>query len=265
MSDAVSHAADHAARSADADPGIRTLTMGDLRQSLLKGYDDFRATPTQLIFVGLLYPVIAFVAARAAVDDLLPLLFPLLTGISLMGPVVAVGLYEISRRREAGLPVSWMTAFEVLRSPAIGSIVFMAVALLVIFALWVFTAQAIYTATMGSAVASGMGDFARSVLHTPGGHRLIVLGNVTGAVFAAAVLAISVVSLPMLLDRNCSVAMAVRTSIRVVARNPVVMAAWGVLVAALLVAGSIPAFVGLALVMPILGHATWHLYRRSVG
>ena len=261
MSDVLRHAVDHAG---DADPVIRKLTVGDLRQSLSQGYDDFRAIPTQLVFIGLLYPVIAFVAARAAVGDLLPLLFPLLTGLSLMGPVMAVGLYEISRRREAGLPVSWTTAFDVLRSPAIGSIVFMAVVLLVIFAVWVFVAQAIYTATMGASVEGTMGDFARAVMQTHGGHRLIVLGNLVGAGFAVVVLAISVVSLPMLLDRNCGVVLAVRTSVRAVVRNPVVMAVWGLIVVALLVVGSVPAFVGLALVMPILGHATWHLYKHTV-
>ena len=262
MSDMLSHAVDHAGR---ADPAIRTLTVDDLRQSLSQGYDDFKAIPTQLVFLGLLYPVIAFVAARAAVGDLLPLLFPLMAGLSLMGPVMAVGLYEISRRRDAGLPVSWTTAFEVLRSRAIGSIVFMTVVLLVIFAVWVFTAQRIYAGTMGPGVASGMGGFARSVMETAGGHRLIVVGNLVGAGFAVVVLTISVVSLPMLLDRNCGVVLAVGTSVRAVMRNPVVMGVWGVIVGVLLVAGSVPAFVGLAVVMPVLGHATWHLYRRTVG
>lgn len=265
MSDTMGHAVDHAAAADHVDPVIRTLTLADLRQSLAQGFEDFKAIPTQLVFVGVLYPVIAFVAARAAVGELLPLLFPLLAGLSLMGPVMAVGLYEISRRREAGLPVSWMTAFAPLRSPAIGSIVFMAVVLLAVFGLWVFTAQTIYTATMGTVIASGMGDFARSVMQTDAGHRLILLGNLAGAGFAVVVLAISVVSLPMLLDRNCGVVLAVRTSVRAVMRNPGVMGVWGLMVAGLLVVGSVPAFVGLAVVMPVLGHATWHLYRHAVG
>ena len=259
MSDVLHHAADH------ADPALRTLTMDDLRHALSRGYDDFKAIPTQLIFISLLYPVIAFVAARAATGDLMPLLFPLLAGLSLMGPVMAVGLYEISRRREAGLPVSWMTAFAVLRSPAIGSILFMALVLLAIFAVWVFVAQAIYTATMGTAIAASMGDFARSVMLTNAGHRLIVLGNLAGAGFAVVVLAISVISLPMLLERNCGVALAVRSSVRAVAANPAVMGVWGLIVVALLFVGSLPAFVGLAVAMPVLGHATWHLYKRTVG
>ena len=259
MSDVSIHAADQ------AEPAIRVLTLDDLRQALGRGVEDFRAIPTQLVFLGLLYPVIAFAAARAVTGDLLPLLFPLLAGLSLMGPVVAVGLYEISRRRERGEAVSWVTAFAVLRSPAIGSIAVMAVLLLGIFAVWVLTAQAIYTATMSLAVADGMGSFARAVMLTDAGHRLIVVGNLVGAGFAAVVLAIWVVSLPMLLDRICGVGLAVRTSVRAVGRNPGVMAVWGVIVGALLVAGSVPAFVGLAVVMPVLGHATWHLYRRVVG
>lgn len=258
MSYALSKTTDH------ADPVIRKLTVADLRQSLSQGFDDFKAIPTQLIFLGLLYPVIGFIAARAAVGNLLPLLFPLVTGLSLMGPVMAVGLYEISRRRQAGLPVSWTTAFDVLKSPAIGSIVLMAVVLLAIFVVWVFTAQAIYTATMGAEVANSMGSFSQSVLQTDAGHRLILLGNLVGAGFAVVVLAISVFSLPMILDRNCSPVLAVRTSMRAVLQNPVVMMVWGLIVAALLIAGSLPAFVGLALAMPILGHATWHLYKHAV-
>lgn len=244
-------------------PDIRRIGFDDIRAALAAGYADFLAIPTQLVFLGLLYPVIGFVAARAATGDALPLLFPLVAGLSLMGPVLAVGMYELSRRREAGLAVSWLDAFDVFRSPAIVPIAVMGALLFAVFVLWIDAARAIFQSTVG-APPGGIGAFVDQVLHTAGGHRLILLGNLVGFAFALFVLAVSVVSLPMLLDRNCGLATAVQTSIRAVTRNPVPMAAWGVIVAALLALGSIPVFIGLAVVMPVLGHATWHLYRRLV-
>ncbi len=244
-------------------PAVRTLYPEDLRVALRQGYEDFKAIPTQLVFLGLLYPVIGFAAARMATGDLLPLLFPLVAGLSLMGPLLAVGLYELSRRREAGLPVSWLNAFDVLRSPGILGIAALGIVLLVIFGGWLAAARAIYAATIGIP-PSGMVDFTATVLHTDAGIKLIMLGNLVGLGFAAVVLAISAVSFPMMLDRACSPAVAVQTSLRVIARNPRTMAIWGLVVAVILVAGSLPFFVGLAVAMPILGHATWHLYRRAV-
>ena len=244
-------------------PVIRTLYAEDLKLALRKGFEDFKAIPTQLVFLCLLYPVIGFAAARMATGDLLPLLFPLVAGLSLMGPLMAVGLYELSRRREAGLAVSWLNAFDVLRSPAIVGIVVLGVVLLLIFGAWLAAARVIYAATIGIP-PSGVVDFTAAVLHSGAGMRLIVLGNLVGLGFAVLVLAISAVSFPMMLDRNCSPGVAVQTSLRVVAQNPRVMALWGVVVAAVLAAGCVPLFVGLAVAMPILGHATWHLYRAAV-
>lgn len=244
-------------------PAIRRIGLHDVTTALARGIADFKAIPTQLVFLCLLYPVVGLIAARAATDDLLPLLFPLTAGLSLMGPVLAVGLYELSRRREAGQPVSWLNAFDVLRSPAIASIAGMGVLLLIIFVAWILAARAIFAATIGTAPGT-LAGFTNTVLHTAGGHSLIIIGNFVGLAFAAVVLAISAVSIPMLLDRNCSVGTAIATSLRTVARNPVPMAAWGLIVAALLALGSLPLFIGLAVTMPILGHATWHLYRRVV-
>lgn len=245
-------------------PEIRRIGIADLRDALARGWQDFMATPTQLVFLCLLYPVVGFLAARAAIGDLKPLLWPLLAGLSIMGPVLAIGMYEISRRREQGLPSSWSTAFAAFRSPAIGGIVVLGLILLFLFALWVAAAQGIYNATMGGTVPDTMSGFFGTVLHSPAGFRLILLGNLVGAVFAVIVLSISVVSFPMMLDRLCGPTLAVQTSLRAVARNPVTVLIWGLIVAVVLTLGAIPALIGLAVAMPLLGHATWHLYRRTV-
>lgn len=247
---------------AQSVPDVRRIGVADLQYALARGWEDFKIMPTQLVFLGLLYPLIGYVAARAAWGgELLPLVFPLLAGLSLMGPLAALGMYEISRRIETGQPVSWLSGFAVLRSPAISGIIILGCVLLIICGLWIGAAQAIYTSVVGPMGPDSISDFLAKVMHSP---ALIIWGNVIGACFAALVLAISVVSFPMMLDRLCSPVVAVRTSLRVVARNPVAMAMWGAIVGVILVAGSIPALVGLAVAMPLLGHATWHLYRRTV-
>lgn len=248
-----------------AAPAIRHIGIADLRDALWRGTDDFLAAPTQLLFLGLIYVVVGLIAARVAFGgDLLPLAFPLVAGLSLMGPVAAIGVYELSRRRERGMPVKAMDAFGVLRSPAIGSIVALGIALAVLFVAWVWAADAIYNATLGTVRPASMGSFARDLLDTGAGWRLILIGNLVGAGFATIVLVVTVVSFPLLLDRNVGIGVAVRTSIRAFRENPGVMLIWGVVVGAALLLGSLPAFVGLAVVMPVLGHATWHLYRKVV-
>jgi uncharacterized membrane protein len=182
-----------------------------------------------------------------------------------MGPVAALGIYELSRRREHGLEVSWVNAFDVLRSPALGSIVALGLMLCVIFVAWLLAAQAIFQMTMGRLpFPSSVSELVGQVLGTQQGWSLILLGNAVGFLFAVLVLTLTVVSFPMLLDRNVGLTTAVRTSVRAVLANPTTMATWGFIVAALLLLGCLPIFVGLAVVMPLLGHSTWHLYRKVV-
>jgi uncharacterized membrane protein len=248
------------------EPAIRRIGLHDLRDALARGWEDFTATPTQLIFLGIIYPLVGLIAARAAAGGpLLPLLYPMVAGLSLMGPLAAIGIYELSRRRERGLDVSWVNAFDVLRSPALGAIVALGVLLCAIFVAWLFAAQLVYQATMGGLPApASIGELAEQVFGTEAGWTLILFGNAVGFLFAVLVLTLTVVSFPLLLDRDVGLRVAVRTSVRAVLANPVTMAAWGLIVAALLVLGCLPIFVGLAVVMPLLGHATWHLYRRVV-
>jgi len=221
--------------------------------------------PTHAMFLCVIYPVVGLLLARLTFGySVLPLLYPLVTGFALIGPVAALGLYELSRRREAGEPTSVSHAFDVLRSSSIGGIVALGLLLLVMFAIWIAIANALYVADFGYGTPTSVGDFLQSVLTTSAGWHLIIVGNLVGFLFAAVVLTISAVSFPLLLDRDVGAAVALLTSIRAVKRNPGTMALWGLIVAALLLVGALPLFLGLTVAMPVLGHATWHLYRRLI-
>jgi len=244
---------------------VRTVTLADLKDALVKGIDDFSAMPSHAVFLCLIYPIAGLVLGRLAIGyDVLPLLFPLTAGFALVGPFAAIGLYEMSRRREQGLDISWRHILDVRHRPTFGAIVILGLLLMAIFLIWIAVAQAIYVATFGYLPAASIPDFLAQVLTTPAGWTLIVVGNGIGFLFAVTVLTISVVSFPLLIDRDVGAAGAIVTSVRVVLANPVIMAVWGLIVAALLVVGSIPLLFGLAVVMPVLGHATWHLYRKAV-
>lgn len=248
-----------------AQPAIRQISVADLRDVLVKGMDDFYAMPTHAMFLCIIYPIVGFVLARLTFGySILPLLFPLASGFALVGPAAALGLYELSRRKEAGLDASASRALNVFESSSIGAIAALGFLLLVIFAIWVAVANAIYIANFGYASPSSIKEFLHDVLTTRAGWMLIIVGNGIGLLFAILVLTISVVSFPLLLDRDVGAAVALLTSIRAVIRNPLTMAVWGLIVAALLIIGSIPFFFGLTVVMPVLGHATWHLYRKVV-
>ena len=246
-------------------PTVRHITTADLWDALARGWDDFSAMPSHAIFLCVIYPIVgAGLAALTLGYEVLPLLFPLAAGFALLGPIAAIGLYELSRRREAGMEVSATDAFQVLSSPSIGAIVALGILMTLIFLIWVATANAIYVAHFGYAAPESIGQFLHDVFMTPAGRSMIVIGNGVGFLFALAVLTISVVSFPMLLDRDAGAAGALLTSVRAVLANPVPMARWGLIVAALLALGSLPLFLGLPLVLPVLGHATWHLYRKAV-
>lgn len=252
---------------AEIEPAIRDISREDIKDALRKGVEDFKAMPTHVFLLVVIYPIVGAILIDFTFGyDILPLVFPLIAGFTLIGPLAAVGLYEMSRLREKGADPTIQDAFNVVRSPALPSIAAIGLMQMALYVIWLGAAFAIYELTLGSYEIASVGEFAERVLTTPAGWFLIIIGSFVGFLFAVAVLIISVVSFPMLLDRNdVGAVKAVQTSIRAVMANPQSMGAWGFMVAVILAAGMLPLFVGLAIAMPVLGHATWHLYRKVVG
>jgi len=246
-------------------PTVRKIAAADIGAALVKGYDDFAAYRSDVLFLSGVYAVAGLVLARLAFRmNMLPMLFPLAAGFALIGPFAAVGLYEMSRKREQGAQVTWANAFDVLREPAIGAIAVLGPALIALFGAWLGAAWLIYRGTLGPAAPASLTAFLHDTFTTHEGWMMILYGTGTGFLFAVLAMALSIVSFSLLLDRDVGLDTAIAASFRAVAMNPLPMALWGLTVAAGLVIGTIPAFIGLIVVLPVLGHATWHLYRALV-
>jgi uncharacterized membrane protein len=248
-----------------APPSVRRIGLTDIWEALARGVQDFGACRSDVIFLCAFYPLAGLVLGRVVFGSgMIQMVFPLVAGFALLGPFAAVGLLEMSRRRERGEETSWATAFAVVRAPSFPAIVLMGLLLLAIFLLWLGAAALIYRLTLGPAIPLSLDDFASKAFTTSAGRTMIVVGVAVGALFAALALTISVVSFAVLLDRDAGIDTAIATSMRVIGKNPGPMAAWGTIAAVGLAIGSLPLLLGLAFVFPILGHATWHLYRKVV-
>jgi uncharacterized membrane protein len=254
---------------------IRRIDGADLRAALAEGWRDFREMRGDILVVGLVYPLVGlFVAALALNGQFVPLAFPLCAGLSLLGPVVAIGFYELARRREDGEDSGWSHFFDGFVRRHDASVAGATILLMAIFLGWLGAAWGLFTATFGTgtfytwSVDHGqmitLQAFIARLFTTGDGWTLMILGNLMGAGFAVVALAVSLVTFPMLIDRPVDVVTAVSTSLRAFAANWRILLRWGVTVAALLVLGAIPLFIGLAVVLPVLGYATWHLYRRLI-
>ena len=246
-------------------PKLRRLELADCFAALVEGFDDALEMPTYPVFLGLFYALAGVtLVSLTSFADALQLAFPLAAGFALVGPAVAVGLYEMSRRREQGLEADWRDAFAVLRSPALPSILALGLLLFAIFAAWIGAVQLLYVHIYGPDPPAAAIPFFRDVLMTSRGWLLVVTGGSIGFCFAALALCLSVISFPLMLDRDIGLVLTIGASLRLSRECPMVVALWGLIVAAALVVASLPLFIGLAVAVPTLGHSTWRLYRRAV-
>ena len=245
-------------------PPLRRIGVGAVWAALRAGWDDTGKGRADLVMLWLIYPIMALYLVVADYDrQLVLLLLPVASGFALVGPLFAVGMYEMSRQRELTGELHWTDGFKVLRSPSIGAIAGLGLGLVVLFAAWLAVATGIARLCLGPDIPTGLGFFA-AAFGTAAGWTMLGVGTAAGAVFAVLVLVLSSISFPLLLDRPATLGAAIRTSVRAVRLNTGAMALWGVVVALGLLLGSIPAFAGLIMVLPILGHGTWHLYRAMV-
>lgn len=244
-------------------PQVREdLAWADLRGALAAGWADFLAMPGFGLFFGGVYVVAGLAIGWATITGgSLTWLIPAIAGFPLVAPFVAVGLYEASRRRAAGEALSWRAVLTALKGHGDDQILSMGVIVFVAFAFWMIVAHAIFAIFVGE---SGMGRDPLAALITAPGLAMLGVGSAVGGVMAFAFYAMTVISLPLLLERKVDFLTAIITSLAVVRRNPAVMIGWAAVIAVVLFAALLPAFLGLLVALPVLGHATWHLYVRAV-
>ena len=244
---------------------VRRIAQADLDWALAEGWKDFRARRGDVLLLPIVYTVAGLLAAALCLNEtFLPFVFPLMAGVSILGPAAAVGFYELARRREQNLPSDWTHFLDPLRGRGRMKLALLTLGLLALFAAWVLIAALIHGQTLGRLGSLGLADFFRDMVSTPQGWALIIAGNLAGFIFAVAALVLTMVSFPMIVDKPASATTAVLTSIRAARANPAAVAGWGLRVAGLLVLGSLPLFAALPVVIPVLGYATWHLYTRLV-
>ncbi|MFY0594943.1 MAG: DUF2189 domain-containing protein [Cognatishimia sp.] len=255
----------HLGSHAQAEPKIQTININDVHAALSLGWQDVLRFRSDVLALVVIYPMIGFALTFLAFEQaLLPMLFPMAAGFALLGPVASIGMYEISRQQEESGTASWGSALSALRGRVIGPVMILGLFMLGWFMLWMAAAFAIYSITLGPAMPTGTFAFLSDVFTTSAGWMMIILGMGVGAFFAIIVLFVSAIGFPMLIDRPVGLPIAVATSIKAVRQNMRPMLAWGLIVSALLALATIPVFLGLILVLPWLGHATWHLYRMVI-
>jgi uncharacterized membrane protein len=246
-------------------PVVRAVTFADLRTVLAKGVSDFKAAPQFGIFFGAVYAVGGLILLSAVMFlGLQWLAYPLVIGFALIGPFVATGLYEVSRLREQGRELTWNRILTVVWNQRRRELGWMAFVMLFVFWVWMYQARTLFAVFFGFEGFATFNGFISAVFTTWNGWTFLLVGHIVGAIISIVLFTLTVVSCPLLLDRDADFVTAMITSIRVVANSPVPMIAWGLFVVLCVVLSALPGFLGLLISLPIFGHATWHLYRIAV-
>ncbi len=250
--------------SGKVDPVVRRIAPSDIAEALGRGLRDFQSKPLYGLAFGALYAAGGIVILLCLTAfGMVYLAYPLAAGFALLGPFVAIGLYEVSRRREAGQPVSIGVIWSTVTSRS--EIGWMAFVTLFIFVIWMYQVRLLIALLIGlNASFSSMHEFITVVLTTNEGLVFLIIGNAVGAALSLIMFSLTVVSFPLLLDREVDFITAMITSVRSVVMSPLPMIGWAAIIVLLLIVSALPYFLGLVVTLPVLGHATWHLYRRIV-
>lgn len=246
-------------------PVVNTVTPTDILECLDAGIRDFRAAPKYGLFFGAFYALAGWLLVSLVYYLEHPyLVYPLATGFALFAPFAATGLYDVSRRLERGEPLSWAHVLSSVRAVSGKELAWMAVVTVFTLIIWLDIAAFLFFAFMG--FGGGTSDnLLNEILTTSRGWVFLTIGNIVGAALAAIVFSYSAISFPMLYDREVDFVTAMVTSVKTVLKNPYAMAVWAIIIGIHLALSLVSLFAGLIVVLPILGHTTWHIYRKAVG
>jgi uncharacterized membrane protein len=250
--------------SGKQDPVVLRIGAADVIDALGKGLRDFQAMPLLGLTIGGFYAAGGILIVLCATFlGLSYLAYPLAAGFALVAPFAAILLYEMSRRREAGAPVKLGDMAKTLRGRS--EIGWMAFVTLFVFLMWMYQVRLLMAILLGlNASFASVREFLNVVLTTNEGLLFLAVGNLDGAVLSLILFSLTAVSFPLLLERDVDFVTAMITSIRAVATNPAPMIGWAATIVVLLIVSAMPLFLGLMITLPVLGHATWHLYKRVV-
>lgn len=245
-------------------PSVKRLSREDVRDALKAGLADFQRAPVYGLFFGAVFSLAGIAIAWALFQGEAGVwIFPVAAGFPLVGPFAAVGLYEVSRRMETGEPLAWRPVLLAGFRQGNSQLPFFAVFTVFAFLAWIVLARVIFAVSFGTASMTNVTS-SLEILFTDQGLIMLCVGTVVGAALAALLFSISVIGVPLLLDRDIDVVTAIITSLRATVENREAMLRWGAVVGGLTVVAMLPLFLGMVLVFPTLGHTSWHIYRKTI-